>query len=233
MTNQLLAFGIRRGLAARFAIVLFAATGLLTLTGCAGAKLSNLAVAPAQSQAPSALVVAVSVAPDLAGEPEALRAADELGKRLVKRYTKAGIQASSGAAIRLPRDVARLSVVVGRAEAGDWFRRFAIGFGAGRSVLHASASLQVQGANRPILNFSSRADSGRMPGFILSGGVAAATSDAANVAINGGLGLVSSSRDGLSRNADRTAKLIVKQTRLYYRRSGWLWPDQASRAKEG
>lgn len=222
----------RTNLTARFAVALFAAIGLLLLTGCAGAKAINVVSVPIQSPAPAALAVKVSVAPDLEGNPDAHRAANELQRRLMKRYTKAGIPVSSGFTIRPARDAAQLKVVIGRADAGNWLRRFAIGFGAGGSVLYASASLEVPGAGRPMLSFVSRAHSGRMPGLILPGGMAAATGKTTSLAISGGLGLFSSGRNGLSRNADRTAKLIVEQTRGYYYQAGWIWPNAPTRLND-
>lgn len=220
--RQFRAERLRGRRAAPLAVALLA-SGLFALTGCAGAKVTNLAAAPVQSPAPSGLIVDVLVAPDLAGEPVARSAAGELRNRLIKRYAKAGLAVLAGPAS--PRSAARLRVVIGRAKAGSWLQRFAIGFGAGRSVLHADTALQLPDTTGPVLRFASRADSGWQPGFILPAGVAAATGKTSNLAISGGLGVASNLRSGLMRDADRTAKLIVEQTRRHYLQAGWRWPE--------
>lgn len=77
----------------------------------------------------------------------------------------------------------------------------------------------------PAMSFSATAKDGRKPGLIVPGAVAAATGELSRLAIGGGVGLLMGSRSGLHRGAKRSAALIVKQTRQFYRASGWPWPS--------
>lgn len=83
---------------------------------------------------------------------------------------------------------------------------------------------QVAGQAGAAMTFSASAKDGRKPGVILPGGVALATGELSRLAIGGGLGLLMESRSGLDRGAKRSAAAIIKQTRLLYRASGWIWP---------
>ena len=99
------------------------------------------------------------------------------------------------------------------------------GFGAGRSALQTVTTFQVADRDTPAMSFSSTTKSSRKPGLMLPGAVAAATGDASRFLIGGGVNLLIPSRAGIPHEADRSAKLIVKQTRELYRASGWTWPQ--------
>jgi hypothetical protein len=203
------------------------ASSFLLLTACATGKVSNLAMAPVQTvtPTPSALVVHVDLAPDLRADPPARKAVDDLRARLVKRYGEAGVAVAPGATGPIAPSLARLRVQVSRADPGSKFQRLAVGFGMGRSALHTQAALEMPGMAAPSLTFTSLAGSGRRPGMILPGGIAAATGEVSRLAVSGGLSLLVVGRTGLSRDADRSAKLIVAETRRFYRSAGWQWPE--------
>jgi hypothetical protein len=68
--------------------------GLLLLSGCAGAKIDNLAMAaPRPRPAPAILGVEVALAPELQDDAAANKAARALQAGLVKQYRKSGLQA--------------------------------------------------------------------------------------------------------------------------------------------
>src|SRR5271166_802153 len=97
---------------------------------------------------------------------------------------------------------------------GNRLRRTVIGLGAGASKLDTSVQVfqSAHGTSEPILEFTTHADSGKMPGAAIMGapgmavgGTAAIASAAANVAA-GGVKAYRSTPDFL---ADMTAKKIV------------------------
>jgi hypothetical protein len=90
--------------------------------------------------------------------------------------------------------------------------------------LQTDASFVMAGETDPAMRFSASARSGHKPGLILPAGIAAATGEASRLAIGGGVGLLLEPRSSLSHEAERSAKAIVKQTRSFYRSSGWVWP---------
>jgi len=109
---------------------------------------------------------------------------------------------------------------------GNRLRRMVIGLGAGASVLDTTVQLNQktnEGA-RQILEFTTHADSGKMPGAGITGpagaaagGATAAASLGVNVAA-GGVKNVTSSTGYL---ADKTSTQIVDQVSKYYQQQGW------------
>lgn len=206
-----------------------ALTALLLLAGCTGAKLDHVAQAPVHAPTPPAtLFVDVALTPEVGSDAGAYKVAMALQADLVKRYRKAGLLAYPAADTpRLP-GAAILHVRISRADPGNRVERLIVGFGAGRSTLRTDASLDVTGEASPALSFSSSANSGRKPGLIMPGAIAAATGNLSHLAIGGGLDLLLTGRSGLMREADRTASAIVRQTQHLYNDAGWTWPRRAS-----
>jgi hypothetical protein len=204
-----------------------ALAGLLLLGGCAGARVENLTSTASHSPvAPSTLRVRVSLAPGLDADPKAVKVAHALEEYLMKRYREAGLMALVYTGDPQPTPGAAIvQVRIREADPGDRTARLLIGFGAGRSVLRTDATILVTGEAAPALHFTASAKSGRKPGLILPGGIAAATGELTGLAIGGGAGLLLESRSDLAHDADRSAKLIVRQTRELYRTSGWAWPS--------
>lgn len=205
------------------AIAAPAAAALLLLAGCASSQATDVALAPppAITPAPQSISVEVTVAPTLGDNADAQNAAEMLHAALLKRFGDAGVTARTATA---PAP-ARLTVQITRADKGNGIKRMFAGFGAGRSALQTVTTFQVTDRNTPSLSFSSTTKSSRKPGLMLPGAVAAATGDASRFLIGGGVNLLIPSRAGIPHEADRSAKLIVKQTRELYRASGWTWPQ--------
>jgi hypothetical protein len=108
---------------------------------------------------------------------------------------------------------------------GNRLRRLVIGFGAGASVLDSNVAVfQKTGeGSRQILDFTTHADSGKMPGAAVTGGAGAAAGGSAAVivganAVMGGAKSYSSSTDYL---ADKTADQVAKTVTEYYTQQGW------------
>jgi hypothetical protein len=199
---------------------------LLLAAGCAGAKVENMSMAPVHAPvAPSTVRVDVALASDLRTNVDASKAAQLLQADLVKRYRKAGLSAFPSVSQPATPGSATVHVRVSRADAGSRAQRMLIGFGAGKSTLRSDVTFDIEGDASPALSLSASTNSGRKPGLILPGAIAAATGEASRLAIGAGVGVLFETRAGLSKEADRSAKLIVKQTRKLYQTSGWRWPS--------
>jgi hypothetical protein len=212
---------VRPAQSARFWLAAPIAAALL-ITGCASSKATDVAFASTPvAETPRTLAVEVAVSPELAGDPDAREAADGLHYALLKRYRDAGLDASEagGAAHAI------VHVDVTKADRGSQMRRMLIGLGSGRSSLQTRTTFRVAGGGDPAMRFASSTKSSRKPGLILPGAVAAATGEVSRLAIGGGINLLIPGRAGLRNEADRSAKLIVRQTRELYRSSGWRWPE--------
>jgi len=109
---------------------------------------------------------------------------------------------------------------------GNRLRRMVIGLGAGQSTLDTlvQAYQKTDLGSQQVMDFSTHADSGYMPGAgvtgpagAAAGGATAAASLAVNVAA-GGVKNVTSSTGFL---ADKTTAQIVDQVNGYYAKQGW------------
>ena len=109
---------------------------------------------------------------------------------------------------------------------GNRLRRMVIGLGAGQSTLDTVVQAYQKSdlGSQQVMDFSTHADSGYMPGAgvtgpagAAAGGATAAASLAVNVAA-GGVKNVTSSTGFL---ADKTAQQIVDEVSGYYAKQGW------------
>ncbi len=109
---------------------------------------------------------------------------------------------------------------------GNRLRRMVIGLGAGQSTLDTVVQgyQKTDQGSQQVMDFSTHADSGYMPGVGITGpagaaagGAAAAASLGVNVAATGVKNVTSST--GFL--ADQTAKQIVDQVSEYYAAQGW------------
>lgn len=202
----------------------------LTMSGCSSAKLQGLTMtSPPAASAPTGLRIAVALAPDLQRNPAAFKAAQRLQAALIDRYRKEGLAVTVASNGLVEPSTGTVHVDISQVEAGSAAKRLLIGFGAGQSSLRATTRFAVGDGAPSVMTFSTSAKSGRKPGLILPGGIAAATGRVAGLAIGGGIDLVVIGRGSLGHEADRTARLIVAQTKSFYRKEGWGWP--ADRAK--
>jgi hypothetical protein len=108
---------------------------------------------------------------------------------------------------------------------GNKLRRMVVGLGAGASVLDANVYMnqQTEQGLRQVLNFSTHADSGKMPGAAVMGpaGVAAGGSTAAVLGTNAAMGVGKNYTSATGFLADKTATQIVEQVTQYYAKQGW------------
>ncbi len=129
----------------------------------------------------------------------------------------------------LPVTVTNIVIVDGEftnISEGNRLRRTVIGLGAGASVLDTTVQLnqKTDSGSRQILEFTTHADSGKMPGVGITGpagaaagGATAAASLGVNVAASGAKNITSST----GYLADKTSTQIVHQVSQYYQQQGW------------
>ncbi|MDO8431635.1 MAG: DUF4410 domain-containing protein [Candidatus Binatus sp.] len=109
---------------------------------------------------------------------------------------------------------------------GNRLRRMVIGLGVGASVLDTTVQLHQHngGGTRQILEFTTHADSGKMPGAGITGPAGAAAGGAtavASIGLNVAAGGVKSVTSSTGYLADKTSTQIVDQIGKYYQNQGW------------
>lgn len=108
---------------------------------------------------------------------------------------------------------------------GNRLRRLVIGLGAGASTLDTSVEVyqRSDGASHQVLQFTTHADSGKMPGAAIMGpaGAAASGSAVAAVGVNVAAGGVKNYTSATGYLGDKTASQIVDSLTAYYSQQGW------------
>jgi hypothetical protein len=108
---------------------------------------------------------------------------------------------------------------------GNRLRRLVVGFGAGASSLDTSVHVyqRTSTGSQPLIDFTTHADSGKMPGAAVMGpaGAAAGGSAAVIVGTNAAMGGAKSYTSATSYLADKTATQITDVITQYYVQQGW------------
>jgi len=196
---------------------------LLFLASCAGAHIQNPVTATdGQPVAPVAVTITTSLPRTDQNATRLNRNMQALATGLAQRLEKAHIVAhpadSSETTPRPNGTELALVVDIGTLQSGNAWSRELVGFGTGKSRLQSHAILYDERGTQTtdLLDFTIAADSGSMPGVIVS---------AWNPI---GFGIHSAraiSKEALSdghEDADRTAKAIVAKMVEYYKANGWL-----------
>jgi hypothetical protein len=110
---------------------------------------------------------------------------------------------------------------------GNRLRRMVIGLGTGQSTLDTTvvASQNTAEGSQQLMEFSTHADSGSMPGAAIMGAPGAAAGGAAAVAsvgVNVAAGGVKNYKSSTGSLADMTVTQIVDQVTKYYGQQGWI-----------
>ncbi|MCQ9154195.1 DUF4410 domain-containing protein [Acidomonas methanolica] len=200
----------------------------LFLTSCAGAQVQNPVTSiDSQPVAPVAVTVTTSVLRTTQNAPRLDRNMQALSAGLAKSLEKAHIVAHpadpSETTPHANGSELALVVDIGTLQTGSAWTRELVGFGTGKSRLQSHVILCDERGTHvtDLLDFTVKADSGSMPGVIVSAWTPI------------GLGIHSAhalTKEALSdghEDADRTAKAIVKKMVEYYRTNGWLPPENA------
>jgi hypothetical protein len=109
---------------------------------------------------------------------------------------------------------------------GNKMRRMVIGLGVGASTLDADVIVQQHSeqGSRQLLQFSTHADSGKMPGAGITGPAGAAAAggvSAATIGVNLAMGGLKNYTSATGFLADKTSDEIVDQIEEYYAQQGW------------
>src|SRR5207245_6665230 len=100
-----------------------------------------------------------------------------------------------------------------------------IGFGAGASTLDTKVdvSQKTVGGTHQLIDFTTHADSGKMPGAALTGGAGAAAGGSAAVVMgaNAAMGGAKTFTSATGFLAGKTADQIVQTLTQYYVQQGW------------
>ena len=108
---------------------------------------------------------------------------------------------------------------------GNRLRRVVVGFGAGASTLDTKVHVyqRTDSGTQPLTDFTTHADSGKMPGAAIMGpaGVAAGGSTAVVVGTNAAMGGAKSMTSATGYLADKTATQITDVVTQYYSQQGW------------
>ena len=165
------------------------------------------------------------------------KAADALATDLVAQLVKAGLnaqRATRGTAV-YDNDLLVMGHFIDVNE-GNRLRRLVIGFGAGASTLDAQVFVyqQADGRSRDVLEFTTHADSGDMPGAAVTMGAGAAAQGgvtagmaAANVALGGVKTYRSETEQLAGRSGDKAAGFIAD----FASKQGWITQEQAKQAQ--
>jgi hypothetical protein len=200
----------------------------ISLTGCAGAHVTNVASENIGSAPPAEILVQVDTTQAPTGHSASMLARVEtsLQADLVQQLIRDKVTAEPFVAGTSHPGAAVLHVSVTDADPGNTAERFVIGFGLGSAKLHVTVNLESEDAPpaQRLMTFDTSSSSAVRPGLILPGSIALATLSVAHLAIGGALGVATNANNGIDKPIEQTASAIVKRLKDYYTAVGWIWP---------
>jgi Domain of unknown function (DUF4410) len=136
----------------------------------------------------------------------------------------------------LPPDAIAVTGLFLNVDEGNRLRRTVIGFGAGGSQVNAQVEVYAPSSSglSKLLEFSTHADSGTMPGAAVTGGVGAAASGgmtAGAAAANMGVSAVKGYRSQVEQMAGRSADQAVAYLSEFFAKQGWISQEKVKQAK--
>lgn len=166
-----------------------------------------------------------------------LEAADVMAEELVAGIRDLGLEAErpQPGAVLYDNDV----VIVGSfldVDEGNRLRRAVVGFGAGASKIDTQVTaFQVDGRTRhKLVEFTTHAQSDKMPGaaVTMGAGAAAAGASAGMAAANVAVGGVKTYRSATGQMASRSAAQAVAKLSELFAQQGWIDPAKVKRVNE-
>lgn len=163
----------------------------------------------------------------------------------IERQHALGNTASEALALHLAASMRRLGFVVERVprgtklgntdllidgriitvDEGSPLRRLVIGFGAGASTMETRVRVFGPGRKESIVEFTSRAESGRLPGAVATAPVGVALPAAAGIGLAAGSAAASridADASSVTGMADSNARQIARYLSLFFVDQGWL-----------
>jgi len=202
----------------------------------------NFAVTPGQVQENQGFFQSLVNSADTSTASEreqeiGLQVADRLAEDLVAGIRNLGLPVERAQrSTVVPPGALLISGVFLNIDEGNRMRRLVVGFGAGQSVVETQVKLisYGQGSYRSVLEFSTHADSGTMPGAAVTMGAGAAAQGGvtAGMAVaNAGVSGVRTYRSTVEAAAGRTADQAVAYLSEFFFKQGWIRVDQVHDAK--
>ena len=164
-------------------------------------------------------------------------AAKELSDQLAKNLRALGFEVDEQlGAIPPGGDVLLVEGQFIGVDEGAATRRVIVGFGVGKSTLETRVQVYriFNGARQKVLEFTTQADSGKLPGTALTMGAGAFATGGLTVAGGAAAGGISGGKAYLGRVnylADKTADQVNAYLAQYFAKEGWIDADKASAEK--
>jgi hypothetical protein len=166
-------------------------------------------------------------------------AADALTEETVKQLQSLGINAEKlDRGTPAPEGAVVIDGQFTNIDEGNRARRLVIGLGAGASKVDTQVNIYRidEGSTDQLLNFTTRAESSKMPGAAETMGIGAAAQGGMTVGVaaaSTGMGGVKAYRSSIDSLADDTAKQIVAYYSQFAVAQHWLSQDKVQRVHYG
>ena len=158
--------------------------------------------------------------------------AERLAEDLTAKIKDLGLRAQvANRGTYIPSDALVITGTFLDIDEGNRLRRLVVGFGAGGSTLDTQVRVLAPAGNghRSLLEFSTHADSGHMPGAAATMGAGAAAQGAVTggmVAANAAVGGVKAYRSEIEQLAGRSADKMADYLADFFARQGWISFDK-------
>jgi membrane protease subunit (stomatin/prohibitin family) len=167
------------------------------------------------------------------------QAANSFAEELVKRINNMGLPVERGQrGMPLPANALLISGQFLDVNEGNRLARTVVGFGLGASTMDTQVQVYAPSNTgyRMVLEFKTHADSGEMPGVAVTGPAGAAAAGgltagvaAANMAVSGAKGYMSSVGPMASRSANQAADYLSQ----FFAQNGWISSNQSTQPNMG
>lgn len=138
--------------------------------------------------------------------------------------------------MRAASDADNIVIIEGefiRIDEGSPLRRFVVGFGSGAAKVQTRVRVYQGPRQNKLLEFTTDADSGKMPGaaVTVSAGAAVPTIVSAGLLTGNALATGFQNRADVNQLARSSADQAVRYLSEFFARQGWIRPDQARKAR--
>ncbi len=161
---------------------------------------------------------------------------DALSLELVRGLKELGLSAARGTpGASHEDDTLLIEGEIIRIDEGSPLQRWAVGFGSGAAKVQTQARVVQGPQRRKLLEFSTDADSGKLPGAAVTASAGALAPPIVGAGLVTGNALASGfqNRADVSQLARSTADQTVRYLSEFFVRQGWIPPDQVKKARIG
>jgi hypothetical protein len=159
---------------------------------------------------------------------------DALSLEFARALQELGFSVERG--VRGTTDADDILIIEGefiRIDEGSPLRRWVVGFGSGAARVQTRVRVYQGPRQKKLLEFSTDADSGKMPGaaVTVSAGAAAPMIVSAGLFTGSALATGFQNRSDVSQLAQSSADQAVRYLSEFFARQGWIRPDQVKKAR--